>query len=153
VKKEPADTMLICDVCDQGFHCECIGLPVTEIPEGEWICDECKAKEESSPFSLPRSDHDITNDDATLHYLQHKIFRYPSTPAYRKRIKKRATRYFFRDGKLYFRPTAKFDEREVPAMRDRTDMISSLHQLGHLGIQRTANLVQERYFWTGIFTM
>jgi len=94
---------------------------------------------------------DITNDGATLHYLQHKKYHAQLTPANRKRINKRATRYVFHDDKLYFRPTAKFEEREVPAIRDRTDIISSLHRLGHFGIQRTANLVQERYFWTGIF--
>lgn len=37
--KEPADTMLICDLCDQGYRCDCIGLPATESPNGKWVCD------------------------------------------------------------------------------------------------------------------
>lgn len=35
--KEPAETMLICALSDQGYHCECIGLLVTESPNVECL--------------------------------------------------------------------------------------------------------------------
>lgn len=36
-----ADDLLICDACDKGFHMDCLDPPVTELPEGRWICPIC----------------------------------------------------------------------------------------------------------------
>ncbi|KAJ3194283.1 hypothetical protein HK101_003091, partial [Irineochytrium annulatum] len=33
------DTMLLCDICDLGYHLFCIGLET--IPQGDWFCNEC----------------------------------------------------------------------------------------------------------------
>ncbi|XP_069132636.1 PHD and RING finger domain-containing protein 1-like [Argopecten irradians] len=35
------DRLLLCDGCDQGFHCECLTPPLQEIPVEEWFCPEC----------------------------------------------------------------------------------------------------------------
>ena len=36
-----ADDLLICDACDKGFHMECLDPPLSELPEGCWICPVC----------------------------------------------------------------------------------------------------------------
>ena len=33
--------MLLCDNCDQGFHTFCLNPPLTEVPEGDWLCPLC----------------------------------------------------------------------------------------------------------------
>lgn len=38
------ETLLLCDGCDRGFHCECIGLPA--VPDGDWFCNACNAQTE-----------------------------------------------------------------------------------------------------------
>lgn len=35
------ESMLLCDVCDNGFHIYCLSPPLAAIPEGEWHCSEC----------------------------------------------------------------------------------------------------------------
>jgi hypothetical protein len=69
--KEPADTMLICDLCDQGYHCECIGLD--SIPAGDWICEDCLELEDLE--TIPLEPNDITKDQDTLYYLKHEEHR------------------------------------------------------------------------------
>jgi len=36
---EGEDRMILCDMCDGGYHLECTGLEA--IPDGEWICKDC----------------------------------------------------------------------------------------------------------------
>ncbi|KND03475.1 uncharacterized protein SPPG_00958 [Spizellomyces punctatus DAOM BR117] len=33
------DVMLLCDLCDSGWHMDCLGI--TEFPEGDWYCPHC----------------------------------------------------------------------------------------------------------------
>ena len=33
--------MLLCDSCGKGWHTYCLSPPLTEIPEGSWICPPC----------------------------------------------------------------------------------------------------------------
>ncbi|XP_033752451.1 histone acetyltransferase KAT6A-like isoform X2 [Pecten maximus] len=35
------DRLLLCDGCDQGFHCECLTPTLQDIPVEEWFCPEC----------------------------------------------------------------------------------------------------------------
>ena len=39
------DTMLLCDICDGGYHIFCIGLET--IPTGDWFCSQCSNNEDS----------------------------------------------------------------------------------------------------------
>ena len=34
------DRMVLCDVCDKGYHIECLGLDA--VPKDDWICMECE---------------------------------------------------------------------------------------------------------------
>lgn len=40
--------MLICDCCDQGWHCACLQPPLSAVPEGDWWCPVCAATAEAS---------------------------------------------------------------------------------------------------------
>ena len=33
--------MLLCDNCDDGYHTFCLDPPLTEVPEGHWLCPGC----------------------------------------------------------------------------------------------------------------
>ena len=35
------DDLLFCDACDKGFHMECLDPPLSNLPEGRWICPFC----------------------------------------------------------------------------------------------------------------
>lgn len=59
--------LILCEGnCKRSFHLKCIGLK--EIPDGEWICDDCKSgkkvKHKSSYFDYnPYEDKDIYDDN------------------------------------------------------------------------------------------
>ena len=151
--QEPADTVLICDSCDLGYHYDCLDTPLPGIPQGDWVCPKCTAAGDIDLATAEQSAkgrRDVTLDKATLHYLQTWKHQTSAPPAVRRRAQKRAKRYFLYQDKLYFRSTKNFGPRVVPAIEDRQGIIRSLHSFGHFGIQRTANLVQERCFWAGI---
>ena len=37
-----AKNMLICDLCDRGYHLRCLKSPLAEVPTGEWFCPLCQ---------------------------------------------------------------------------------------------------------------
>ena len=37
--------------CERPFHLTCLSPPLTNVPEGEWFCDECQLH--SEPHYLP----------------------------------------------------------------------------------------------------
>ena len=38
---EDEERMVLCDICDAGYHIDCLEPKLLTIPEGEWICEEC----------------------------------------------------------------------------------------------------------------
>eukprot|EP00976_Prorocentrum_cordatum_P102312 1192991-Prorocentrum_minimum.AAC.2 len=38
-----AESMLLCDGCDLGYHMNCVNPPLAAIPEGDWFCPGCAA--------------------------------------------------------------------------------------------------------------
>jgi len=36
------DKLLLCDLCNFGFHIFCLTPPLYEIPKDSWFCDNCK---------------------------------------------------------------------------------------------------------------
>lgn len=36
-----SDLMLLCDMCDQGYHMDCHDPPITSKPSGSWACSNC----------------------------------------------------------------------------------------------------------------
>ena len=37
---ENEDKMILCDMCDAGYHLECAEPKLKKIPEGDWFCDD-----------------------------------------------------------------------------------------------------------------
>lgn len=54
------DQMLLCDGCDLGYHMNCLENPLTEIPRGNWYCDNCFSSEDDSDVA---EEVDFLNDD------------------------------------------------------------------------------------------
>lgn len=39
------EQIILCDRCDKGCHMFCLSPPLQTVPEGEWICPLCVAKD------------------------------------------------------------------------------------------------------------
>nr|XP_042713426.1 bromodomain adjacent to zinc finger domain protein 1A isoform X5 [Chrysemys picta bellii] len=50
-KKGDAESMVLCDGCDRGYHIYCIRPKLKAIPEGDWFCPECRPKQRSRRLS------------------------------------------------------------------------------------------------------
>ncbi|XP_057685295.1 bromodomain adjacent to zinc finger domain protein 2A isoform X1 [Corythoichthys intestinalis] len=72
-KGDNDDCLLLCDGCDRGCHMYCLKPKITQVPEGDWFCPTCVAKEESeSPQSKKRTrvkkkryEENSSDDDTT----------------------------------------------------------------------------------------
>jgi hypothetical protein len=47
-----ADPMLLCDVCDLGFHIHCLTPPLNDVPRGRWVCPTCFPLQPAKPSRL-----------------------------------------------------------------------------------------------------
>ncbi|KAM8808041.1 bromodomain adjacent to zinc finger domain protein 1A [Eudromia elegans] len=50
-KKGDAESMVLCDGCDRGYHTYCIRPKLKAVPEGDWFCPECRPKQRSRRLS------------------------------------------------------------------------------------------------------
>uniref|UniRef100_A0A665THP2 Bromodomain adjacent to zinc finger domain, 2A n=1 Tax=Echeneis naucrates TaxID=173247 RepID=A0A665THP2_ECHNA len=50
-KGDNDECLLLCDSCDRGCHMYCLRPKITQVPEGDWFCPTCVAKDEGE---LPR---------------------------------------------------------------------------------------------------
>lgn len=41
-KKDHPEWILLCDGCDNGWHCSCLRPALLVIPEGDWFCPPCQ---------------------------------------------------------------------------------------------------------------
>ncbi|XP_059188916.1 bromodomain adjacent to zinc finger domain protein 2A isoform X2 [Centropristis striata] len=44
-KGDNDDCLLLCDSCDRGCHMYCLRPKITQVPEGDWFCPTCVAKD------------------------------------------------------------------------------------------------------------
>ncbi len=59
-----------------------------------------------------------------------------------KRIRKKASNYYWKEHKLFFKTLF------VPKPEERVSLVKRMHKdLGHFGEQRTLAEIQRRYFW------
>eukprot|EP00775_Hariotina_reticulata_P013865 gene13865-biopygen15796 len=42
-KAAPESKLLLCDMCNSGYHMQCLQPPVTAVPTGVWLCHDCVA--------------------------------------------------------------------------------------------------------------
>ncbi len=45
--------ILLCDMCDSGYHTACLRPPLMVIPDGEWFCPPCQHVRDSVSVSMP----------------------------------------------------------------------------------------------------
>ncbi|XP_053143134.1 bromodomain adjacent to zinc finger domain protein 1A isoform X4 [Hemicordylus capensis] len=50
-KKGDAESMVLCDSCDRGYHIYCIRPKLKAVPDGDWFCPECRPKQRSRHLS------------------------------------------------------------------------------------------------------
>ena len=151
--QDAPERMLICDQCSEGYHMECLDLPLDIIPSGKWHCTACDAT--GLKNMAPRtSTVDITQDLDVLCYLESRTYN-PEAICSRQdkqRIYSRAQNYILKDGKLFVRPNARYHwPRIVPSIDERPKIIAQCHdEIGHFGIVRTCSVLQNRFYWPNI---
>uniref|UniRef100_A0A8C5G5C9 Bromodomain adjacent to zinc finger domain protein 2A n=1 Tax=Gouania willdenowi TaxID=441366 RepID=A0A8C5G5C9_GOUWI len=72
-KGDNDECLLLCDGCDRGCHMYCLKPKITQVPEGDWFCPTCVAKETASPRSSKtrtrvkkkRYEDDSSDDEST----------------------------------------------------------------------------------------
>ncbi|XP_064004878.1 bromodomain adjacent to zinc finger domain protein 1A isoform X5 [Pogoniulus pusillus] len=67
-KKGDAESMVLCDGCDRGYHTYCIRPKLKVIPEGDWFCPECRPKQRSRRLSS-RQRPSVESDEETAEEL------------------------------------------------------------------------------------
>ena len=96
---------------------------------------------------------DITENKATIGYLQNGDFPEGTDRKEQNRIRKRALNFEIRSGQLFKKKDPSFGERLVPAKQDRLPIVVKMHQIGHPGVDRLRTMVNQQYYWPGIGAM
>lgn len=97
------------------------------------------------------SHKDIWEDHHVMAYLKAELPVAAYADKEKKRILKRASLHEWKRGKLY-RITAAGRRLEVPPPAEREAIILVTHEeSGHFGVKRTISLLQNSFFWTGLY--
>ena len=92
---------------------------------------------------------DVWNDTPVMQYLQAGTLEPGISDGENRRIKRRASAYMWRNGKLWRR--VKKEEKVVPKIDDRINLIREMHETtGHFGCKRTLHLVMTGHWWQGM---
>ncbi|XP_069382190.1 bromodomain adjacent to zinc finger domain protein 2A [Paralichthys olivaceus] len=54
-KGDNDECLLLCDGCDRGCHMYCLKPKITQVPEGDWFCPTCVAREEDESERLTKT--------------------------------------------------------------------------------------------------
>eukprot|EP00116_Pleurobrachia_bachei_P001751 sb/3462013/ len=74
-KGDRDDAMLLCDECDEPYHIFCLSPPLERIPNGEWRCPICLAKElENRSFGFEQSALCLTHSPFFPQELENRSF-------------------------------------------------------------------------------
>lgn len=73
-KGDNDDCLLLCDGCDRGCHMYCLRPKITQVPEGDWFCPTCVAKDCDTPrlsktrtrVKKRRYEDDSSEDETTM---------------------------------------------------------------------------------------
>ncbi|XP_014912861.1 PHD and RING finger domain-containing protein 1-like isoform X2 [Poecilia latipinna] len=58
------DRLLVCRLCDSGYHMDCLTPPLDTVPEGDWMCPECVITSKSTE-SFFAEEEDISDGEVT----------------------------------------------------------------------------------------
>ena len=140
-----AADMDLCDHCNQGYHRYCLS-PAHKRPDGEqgfWYCLKCLVDDSTLNACDPA-------EDLALHSLL-KTGRMPVTRDEREmaRLRSRRTRYELdQEGRLYKRPTDKYEARLVVPVAERPEKLSWHHdEMGHPGAATMYETLRQLYWW------
>ena len=160
-----AEVMILCSKCVSGYHIDCLKPALPRVPKGDWFCDNCKpavpaeeaasdSRTDAPQLPLPTTEQaaqpvDITQDEATLHYLKTKQFPAEASDIEKARIRNKSARYSYHGDTLFHTKSL----RVIPEIDQRGAIIQSSHKLGHFGVTKTTHMVQSRYWWWGLTDM
>jgi hypothetical protein len=71
--------LLLCDVCNSGYHTYCLQPPLSEVPEGVWLCPEC--------VEAGYTEQEVENREQQRQQLQERAARpniFPGAPMKRR---------------------------------------------------------------------
>ncbi|CAH0558854.1 unnamed protein product [Brassicogethes aeneus] len=57
-KSDHPEWVLLCDSCDNGWHCSCLKPPLLVIPEGDWYCPPCQHEKLLEKLQIKLTDYD-----------------------------------------------------------------------------------------------
>ncbi|XP_032414067.1 PHD and RING finger domain-containing protein 1-like [Xiphophorus hellerii] len=58
------DRLLVCRLCDSGYHKDCLTPPLDRVPEGDWMCPECVITSKNTESFLAEEE-DISDGEVT----------------------------------------------------------------------------------------
>jgi hypothetical protein len=88
--RDDEETMLLCDLCNHGYHIDCLEPALARVPRGPWLCPLCDQIADAVPT------RDIVDDEEVLDYLAADKRHRPGTSRKdAKRIARRAQNYYF----------------------------------------------------------
>ena len=97
---EGAESMLICDSCERGFHLHCLVPPRSLPPSSSFLCPSCDPKFSNQSDELYNSKtplayrpQDPFADKSMMRYLHLKVLPPDITPTAARLLKSRARRY------------------------------------------------------------
>ena len=61
--RDDEETMLLCDLCNHGYHIDCLEPALARVPRGPWLCPLCDQIVDAVPS------RDIVDDEEVLDYL------------------------------------------------------------------------------------
>uniref|UniRef100_A0A0K8S289 Bromodomain adjacent to zinc finger domain protein 1A n=1 Tax=Crotalus horridus TaxID=35024 RepID=A0A0K8S289_CROHD len=68
-KKGDAESMVLCDGCDRGYHIYCIRPKLKAVPDGDWFCPECRPKQRSRRLSS-RQRTSVESDEEAIEQIK-----------------------------------------------------------------------------------
>ncbi|XP_063146106.1 bromodomain adjacent to zinc finger domain protein 1A [Candoia aspera] len=68
-KKGDAESMVLCDGCDRGYHIYCIRPKLKAVPDGDWFCPECRPKQRSRRLSS-RQRPSLESDEEAIEQIE-----------------------------------------------------------------------------------
>ena len=104
-------------------------------------------------------ENDIYDDELVLSYLRDEAAGRADDGAFhelsgvRRRVRKRAANYTYRDGSLWRTATARLPERIVPPPAERAAIARDMHRnFGHQGRAKVLSMLSSRFWWKGMST-
>ena len=61
-----AAQLMVCDVCDRGFHLTCIQPKLERVPDGTWLCEDCVQCLSCGSTSPGKNKTDVWHEDYSL---------------------------------------------------------------------------------------